>query len=800
MQAANSSWAEQELREAKAKKRAKEAHAAAQRRIKEIGKESALPYGQALFDITLEPVAASIAKAFEEFVLDPKKARKFAAVLPLFDHFNTPTHVAAVALVAVLDQLSRKMRYPTFCQGVGWAIERETRLIKFGKCDPLHLRRLTRSGWSRRQVSNLKVLREIGIPVSQWSDITRLQVGGFLVDHITQTGLFKVVRHRIGRTQPRMVVPSEEALEFIRNCPERSYRTSYTAMITQPRPWDSLFGGGLIDNDEPLVRVPIQDHDDQDRGLAHYRAADLTKVFAAVNHLQKTELVVSAEMVELQRIAWENGIAGLFPCSRDPLEPPPRLGSNPTDAELRDRNRLAAMCHRDREVNRPRRVKIERSLQAAEELAGRHVWQSWHTDYRGRMYAGNRWVTTQGQDHEKAQLSFVPTMASRDSQKLLLMAAAGHYGMSRSSWSDRLQWAEDHLYQMMAAADDPLNRLELWRDAADPWQFLQTCIGLRDVVRENRTGCPVRFDQTTSGCGILAALTRNSRIGRACNLHGTTPHDLYGEVAAEVIKHLKHDLEFGAPKEQALAHLWLEHGVDRSLCKGPVLAAPYGGSWMSIADGLVDRLDKHYGFVPMSEYGYRVAVPSKYMASVMWTELKAMIGPVLEVKAWLRKCTKKLMPKGHPLEWTTPMGWPMRIADRQPTTQKVVTQLYGTKISSNIQDQPWESPLSATQANKGIGANLTHCFDAAFAQSVAYNAAMKGIPLVANHDCFAVQAHHASDFHMSLMSQFQELYKPNWLMMIKEELEARSGIELPDPPYDGTLKIGQIGSNSYLFG
>ena len=48
----------------------------------------------------------------------------------------------------------------------------------------------------------------------------------------------------------------------------------------------------------------------------------------------------------------------------------------------------------------------------------------------------------------------------------------------------------------------------------------------------------------------------------------------YEEVAAEVIKHLKHDLEFGAPKEQALAHLWLEHGVDRSLCKGPVLAAP----------------------------------------------------------------------------------------------------------------------------------------------------------------------------------------------------------------------------------
>ena len=800
MQQINSSWAEQELQEAKAKRRARHAHEAAQRRIKEVGKESALPYGQALFDITIEPVAASIAKDFEQFVLDPKSARKFAAVLPLFDHFGNPTHVAAVALVAVLDQLSRKMRYPTFCQGVGWAIERETRLIKFGKVDQLQLRRLCRSGWSRRSISNVKTMREIGIPVSEWSDVTRLQVGGFLVDHITQTGLFKVVRHRIGRTQPRFVVPSDEALEFIKNCPERNYRVSHTAMICEPRPWTGLYGGGLLENSEPMVRVAIQDHDDQGRGLAHFQAADMAKAYAVANHLQGTKLHVSAEMVELQRIAWDNGIDGLFPCSRDPIEVPPRLGSEPTDAELRERNRLAAMAHRDREVNRPRRVKVERSIQAAEQLAGRDIWQSWHADYRGRWYTGNKFVTTQGQDHEKAALFFQPQMVGQDNLKMLLMAAAGHYGLSRSKWSERLQWAEDRLYQLMAAADDPLNRLELWRDAKQPWQFLQTCIGIREAVRDNKTGAPIRFDQTTSGCGILAALTRNARIGRACNLYGTTPHDLYSDVAAEATKRLKHDQQFGEPREKAMASIWLEVGVDRSLCKGPVLAAPYGGSWMSVADGLVDVLDKHYGYVPLNEYSYRVAAPSKYMASVIWTELKALIDPVLEVKAWMRKCTKKLMPKGFPIEWTSPMGWPMRIADRQPTTQKIYTQLYGTKISSNIQDQAWESPLSSTQANKGIGANLTHSFDAAFASSVVYWAGEHKVPIASNHDCFSVLPCHASDFHMTLLSQFRELYKPNWLMEIKKEMEARSGISLPDPPYDGSLHVGEIGNNPYLFG
>ena len=223
-----------------------------------MGKESALPYGQALFDITLEPVAASIAKAFEEFVLDPKSARKFAAVLPLFDHFDNPTHVAAARPGGGARPAQPQDALPYLCQGVGWAIERETRLIKFGKCRSAAPAQAHPQWLGRRQVSSIKLMREWASPFRNGPTSPDYRSAASWFDHITQTGLFKVVSHRVGRTQPRMVVPSEEALEFIRHCPERSYRTSYTAMVTQPRPWDSLFGGGLIDNDEPLVRVPIR--------------------------------------------------------------------------------------------------------------------------------------------------------------------------------------------------------------------------------------------------------------------------------------------------------------------------------------------------------------------------------------------------------------------------------------------------------------------------------------------------------------------------------------------------------------
>ena len=223
-----------------------------------MGKESALPYGQALFDITLEPVASSIATAFEQWPCRPQKARKFAEVLPLFDHFQDPTHVAAVGLTAVIDQLHRCAT--RHLRRVGWAIERETRLIQIWEIGPTPHAPAVAFRLESSPDQQHQGPAGDRIP-SEWTDLTRLQIGAFLVDHMTQTGLFKVVRHRVGHTQPRMVVPSDEAWSSSVTAPSAA-----TAPFTQPcfarrGHGPELFGGGRLDNDEPLCAVPIADHD-----------------------------------------------------------------------------------------------------------------------------------------------------------------------------------------------------------------------------------------------------------------------------------------------------------------------------------------------------------------------------------------------------------------------------------------------------------------------------------------------------------------------------------------------------------
>ena len=792
---------EQLARQLKSQLRAKQSQESIERKIRENGRESALPYGQLLYSYSLEILADALEISFEEFIQDPKKARVNGAAFPFFDSFSSTYHIAAVALVATLDQLSRKTRFATFCQNLGKAIEDEARLIRLNKKSPIEFRHLTRHGYTRRRIASREVMKQLGCPLPMWNDLSRLHVGRFLLDHIAPvTGIVHVIKRRVGRTNPRYVIPSAEAEKFIRECPARNYKTTYSAMICEPRPWKDLFGGGMIDNLEPLMRVPIQDHEEKHTtALDHYRKADMSKVFKAATHLQKTALKVDGQMVDLQRTAWESGIAGLFPCSRSPMEVPARLGDNPSADDLRARNRMAAMAYRDKEQNRPRRVRIERSLQMAEELKDRTIWQSYHCDHRGRFYTSNKYVTTMGPDTEKALLNFdKPQPVDDTGMKWLLRSAAGHYGLSKSTWKERGEWGENNIKKICAVAQDPFKNLDLWRDANDPWQFLQVCKGVDQALKTGKSSAVIRFDQTTSGCGILSALVRDEKVGRLCNLWGDTPQDLYTKVAEKVTERLTQDLQLGDEKQKALAELWLGRGIDRSLTKGPILASPYGGSYMGLCDSLVEALDEHLGYVPLEEFALTVAMPAKYLARHLWTELKEEISSCLAVKQWLMKITRKVM-KFAPVEFTMPSGWPMKIADREPSTRTVRTYLFGKKLNVNLQDQPLDAKLSSTQANKSIGANFVHAWDAAYLVSLVDQLYGSNVDVIVNHDCFGVAPIHAEKFHSQLLRTMNDLYKEDQLSLLHEEITFKTGMRMPEPPMINTLDPVSIGTNPYLF-
>ena len=791
---------EQLQREERAEHRARDAALSAQRRIKEIGKESALTYGQLLYKVTQQALAAHIARDLEAFVLDKTKARRFASAMPFLDNFKGPNHIAAVALTCAVDNLSRRTNFPTFCQQIGKAIERELRLMELERQCPAEMRHLMKTGMSRSKLASWPVMADLGVYKQTWKSRTRLDVGAMLADAVIQsTELFVVKMQACGRGRRRIVCPSQQAEHFIAAAKAPMYRVSHSAMLCQPEPWSRLWGGGHIGNQESLIRVPVADID---LAIArkHYEETDLSWLYRIINHLQQTQLEVTPEIVSVARIAWEGGFPGLWPCARAPMEPPPRLGHDPDKAELKARNRLAAIAHRDREQNRPNRIRIERTLQLAEELSGRQVWQSFHCDHRGRIYSGNRYVTHQGPDHEKAMLDFKQKLpVDTDGMAWILKAAAGHHSLGRASWEERATWGWDNRQLMLAVAEDPLGKIELWRGASDPWQFLQLCRGYAEALETGRTGVPIRLDQTTSGCGILSALVRDGGVARLCNLTGDTRKDLYEMVAERVLVRLQKDLDYGDVRQKTLAEIWLKRGITRKLVKGPVLSVPYGGSYQGVADTLLDDLDRHLGHVPLDEFKLRVSIPSKYMASHLWEELKDAVQPCNAVKSWLKQCCRKLMSHGHKLHWHGPSGWPFVVADREPKNQKVTSYLYGKKIHMNVQEMRGEAPLCPTLANKSLPANFTHGFDAAMVHQFLLRAEEQCVEVLTNHDCFACHPTNASWMHETLLETFHDLYQQNHLEEWRQRLQFQTGMKLPKPPLVSTLDPNEIGTNPYLF-
>ena len=793
-------FATQLQREEQQRRRSQEQEQANQRKLKEVGKESSLRYGRALYQTQHEKLKKALDILFEQAVSRAGMARAYGSIYPVFDVFDSTDQVAAVALIAALDMLTRKMVRPTFCARIGAAIERESRLIHLRQRAPLVQRHLFKSAMSRRTVASRHVMNALNCHQPAWNEKTRMLVGAFLMDVIVNaTGLFKLVRSKRGKYWTEQVVATDDALEFVRQARSREVSTAYGPMLVPPRPWRDVWSGGTLTNTDPLIRVNRQLSEKVAETVKRlYEPAAMGEVLRAVNYMQTICLYVDGEMVETARTAWDNGIEGLFPCRRVPPEVPERLSEDPDPEALRVRNRLAAAAMRDQEDNRQTRIRIERAIQAGEEMAGKELYQAVTVDHRGRYYAVNRTCTHQGRDPEKAVLNFRPEPVGEDGIDWIRKAAAGHYGLSRETWEARLHWGKQHHELLLAAAADPLGRLELWRSAKDPWQFLQLCKGYKEAVETGSTGVPIRLDQTTSGLGILSSLLRLEDTARLCNIHGKTPRDLYSVVAESVTKQLLTNLELGDAKERALAELWLEIGVSRSLIKGPVLAAPYGGSYMSTSDTVFQFLHEHYGYVPLEEYTYKLSTPSKYLAGIMWREMKPVISDAMEIQTWLRRSVRAAMAAEKPLEWTTPSGLPMEAAERMTRTVFVPTLLFGRMSSLNM-EIPIEHKYNHKAAAKTITANYIHSFDAAMVTLVCGNAAERDIQIVCNHDCFATTPARASELHNLLLTGFAGLYRTDWLAVHHEEMQSRAGISLPEPPERGSMGVGLIGTNPYLF-
>ena len=764
-------------------------------KLRQKERESVTEYGTAMLKAHGERVALALEHTIglainRQVVAGPYHAGMWL-VFELGD--KGPRSIAAVALTVVLDRISRPGSHRSMANAIGKAIETEIRTL------PIEDRGqdLLRIGRRRhgKQLASTKNLKALGITAAPWTRDERFQVGAFLLELIiTETQLlrtFKTVARKGLQLEPTAAVA-----EIIAAHPPRPRPARKLPMLTEPRPWTGMIGGGHLGNTQKLVRSR------QGHPLDYLTTEALAPALRVVNTLQTQQLEIDPWVVAHQRIAWDASIRGLFPVSSRPPELPPMPHELVGREAMAQRHRELDACHNDRRINGHIRNSIETSIRQAEELAGQPVWFSYCMDMRGRVYTANRATTHQGPDWEKAQVLVANARPCDDrAADWILKAAAIHWGI-KGSWVDRLQWGRGQLERMLAAAEDPVERAHLWRDAKEPWQFLQCCRAMQLWLEDPNQPIRqlIRLDQTTSGPGIMAALIRDEAIARACNMIGTTRHDLYEEVAAEVTLLLRSDLEAGSYREQRLAREWLERGITRAMAKLPVMSTVYGAQLLGLTEQLVAQLDEAEGMVGLDKLEELRLIPCRYLGRKFGLAVGARLSGAVAMQKWLQETCRRCMKVNRPMQWTTPMGLLIRLGKELTGTSKVRTLLHGSRRWQTVLDDPVPGELSTRETTRGITANLIHSFDAALVWAMVCEGADQGITVLPNHDCFAVPPCDAEWLATTLSYRISELYRPDWLAEITAEIAgAARGVKVPPPPMKDTLDPGRIGQNPYLF-
>ena len=735
--------------------------------LKSRSKESRTSYGAALFANYAELFSQGINLFLARKILDPYSAGRHHSVWELLLHFCSrgPRGIAVVVLTPVIDRISTINDKKKLGGIIGRALQDELNGTVIHDTKGTLLLGLVRKKFGKKAVSK-ELMRKLQVAPSSWTVQEKRELGCLLLDIlISSTQLIEEVQ----QGKKLVIRPTPEVEDLIRSEPPRALPIRRLPSLLPLEPWTDV-----VRNGKPLVssRKPMD--------LSHIDQHSCATQIEVVNRLESQAMQINPWMADVQRQAWDENLP-LFPVSRDP---DPREFRSSQDAR--------------------KRARIEESLRQAEEVVDRPIWLEHDKDFRGRTYVSSRLVGHQGPDYSKGLLEFHDG-ESTDEKGFdhLLMAAAGHFGLSKKTWEERLQWGKDNLHLMSAVVQAPLDRLDLWKEASDPWQFLQAAQAINQYLLNpaRKLHVPVRFDQTCSGVGIVSCLTRDRELAHLTNIiwDHQSPVDLYSVVAQDLLLLLQKDLQGFDFRSARMAELWLKHPIDRQLTKHPCLTTIYGATHWGIVEFLTAFLMDRTPMVDLDSWDREYVWPAQYLSQKLHLVIGERMRSCIELQAWLKSVSKACMKRQQRIQFHTPMGFPVSLGVEQEKRTKIATAINGSKRWQTTDTVIIPGELSARATNRGIMANVIHAFDGSLCDAVVMRMHGVGKQVITNHDCFAALPSNASLLHRLLHQELREHFKPDWLTEIHREASSNSGIELPLPPHVNSLCEGNIGHNPYCY-
>lgn len=392
--------------------------------------------------------------------------------------------------------------------------------------------------------------------------------------------------------------------------------------------------------------------------------------------------------------------------------------------------------------------------------------------------------------------------------KIHLVNLTGH--LKKSSLTERVEYAEQHMNDILDSADNPFDGKRWWTTSEDPWQALAACMEVANAIRspdpsEYICHFPVHQDGSCNGLQHYAALGRDSEGAKSVNLMPSKrPQDVYTAVCDIVERERIKDAESGNTVAQLL-----EGYIKRKTIKQTVMTTVYGVTRYG-ARAQIYRQLKDLGFP--DRYLWKGAT---YVMQKTFFSYSEIFNAARQIQDWFVDCATAIADKTvQPVQWTTPLGFLVI----QPYHKEKRIQIYnlpGNPLSW-IQRSCMSAKPNLLKQRNAFPPNFIHSLDSTHMMMTSLACERAGVTFVSVHDCYWTHPSEVSIMNRLTRDAFVTLHSSPILedlsaSMIEraskildmtnasEETRAEVVAVLSAVPPKGTFNLNTVRNSTYFF-
>ena len=530
------------------------------------------------------------------------------------------------------------------------------------------------------------------------------------------------------------------------------------------------------------------------------RWSEFPDVTKSINIMQKTEWVINKPIYDLLKTCVENDYAlGKLPINPESMELPPKPFDIATNPESKTEwKRKAQKVYKNRAKSKSKYIQVRQILSEAEYFINEGgFFYPYQLDFRGRIYPKPAMLSPQSADYSRALIKFKFGRKMTDDEAFqdFAIAGAGLFGeVDKEELEVRLKWVEDNSQKFIECAEKPLE-FTWWCDGDKPFCFLAWCYEYKafadsDYSPDFITTLPLQSDCSNSGLQHYSAMMLDEIGGKATNLiPSNKPSDVYGLVANKVVMKLR-------DKDDELAKKWLDYGVDRKLCKKPVMCLPYSLTQYSCRQYLEDHVVKEYNERNRQhEFGEDLFHATQWLTPIVWEAINEIIKGAKEIMKFLKEVSRLVASENLPVTWTTPLGLPIFMSCYKRESKRVKTQMGDSIIKLSLASDT--KIIDKRKTGQSICPNFIHSLDASVLQLAVVKANELGIDTFSLiHDSFGVLAPDVRLMAKALREAFCEIYGrdvlANFAVEMKQMLSEKNQKKFPNIPQKGNLDLEQV--------